>query len=67
MVDFLSPRYLVSNFNFPASQTVLIDGRREVLEAIGQQCEAGVMALEDFEAGQTDSTWEKSGFHQEVR
>ena len=45
---------------------MLIDGRREVLEAIGQQCEAGVMALEDFEAGQTDSTWEKSGFHQEV-
>lgn len=49
--------YLVSNFNFPASQTVLIDGRREVLEAIGQQCEAGVMALEDFEAGQTDSSF----------
>ena len=45
----------MSNFNFPASQTVLIDGRREVLEAIGQRCEAGVMALEDFEAGQTDS------------
>jgi len=48
--------YLVSNLNFPESQTVLIDGRREVLDAIGHQCEAGVMALEDFEAGLTDSS-----------
>ena len=48
--------YLVSNLNFPESQTVLIDGRREVLDAIGVRCEAGVMALEDFEAGQTDGS-----------
>jgi len=48
--------YLVSNLNFPESQTVLIDGRREVLDAIGHQCEAGIMALEDFESGLTDSS-----------
>lgn len=55
VVHVCKDRYLVSNLNFPESQTVLIDGRREVLDAIGHQCEAGVMALEDFEAGLTDS------------
>lgn len=45
----------MSNLNFPESKIVLVDGRREVLDAIGSSCEAAVMALEDFEAGQTDS------------
>jgi len=55
VVHVCKDRYLVSNLNFPESQTVLIDGRREVLDAIGHQCEAGIMALEDFESGLTDS------------